>query len=174
MCINSKERGLRSVTIRPFNVAGPRQSRFGGFVMPTFVQQALDGRPLTVFAGGQQRRAFLSVTDLCRFITDHLDEAAFSDPKVYNVGNPHNEISVWELAERITGATGSESDIVHIDAKTIYGPQYEECESIQKLPDITNASALGWAPQIGLDALVQETIDYYQHHADIRGANARL
>ena len=42
MCINSKHSGLRSATIRPFNVAGPRQSRYGGFVMPTFVQQALE------------------------------------------------------------------------------------------------------------------------------------
>ena len=49
MVINSKHRGLRSATIRPFNVAGPRQSRYGGFVMPTFVQQALVGRPMTVF-----------------------------------------------------------------------------------------------------------------------------
>ena len=39
MCINSKHSGLRSATIRPFNVAGPRQSRYGGFVMPTFVQR---------------------------------------------------------------------------------------------------------------------------------------
>lgn len=174
MCVNSKSRGLRSVTIRPFNVAGPRQSRFGGFVMPTFVQQALQGRPLTVFAGGTQRRAFLSVTDLCRFITEHLDDAAFADPKVYNVGNPGNEIGVWELAERITQVTGSESDIIHTDAKTIYGPQYEECESIQKLPDITNARNLGWAPRVGLGALVDETIEYYTAHSDIRGASARL
>ncbi|HEX6023852.1 MAG TPA: SDR family oxidoreductase, partial [Solirubrobacter sp.] len=65
--INSRHRGLRGLVIRPFNVAGPRQSRAGGFVMPTFVQQALAGRPLTVFAGGEQQRAFLSAVDLARF-----------------------------------------------------------------------------------------------------------
>ena len=69
--INSRHRGLRGFVIRPFNVGGPRQSRAGGFVMPTFVQQAIAGRPLTVFAGGGQERAFLSATDLARFITDH-------------------------------------------------------------------------------------------------------
>jgi nucleoside-diphosphate-sugar epimerase len=68
MCVNSRHGGLRSATIRPFNVAGPRQSRYGGFVMPTFVQQALQGRPMTVFATGRQKRAFLSVFDLCRFV----------------------------------------------------------------------------------------------------------
>ena len=107
MCINSKDRGLRSATIRPFNVAGPRQSRFGGFVMPTFVQQALQGRPLTVFASGKQKRAFLSVTDLCRFVTDHLTDEAFANPKVYNVGNPGNTTEVYALAERIKDMTGS-------------------------------------------------------------------
>ena len=73
--INSRHRGLRGLVIRPFNVAGPRQSRAGGFVMPTFVQQAIAGRPLTVFAGGEQQRAFLSAVDLARFVTEHLDAA---------------------------------------------------------------------------------------------------
>jgi len=77
--INSRHRGLRGFVIRPFNVAGSRQSRAGGFVMPTFVQQALAGRPLTVFAGGEQERAFLSATDLARFIVDHVDAAFDSD-----------------------------------------------------------------------------------------------
>jgi nucleoside-diphosphate-sugar epimerase len=174
MCINSKDRGLRSATIRPFNVAGPRQSRFGGFVMPTFVQQALQGRPLTVFASGRQKRAFLSVTDLCRFVTDHLDDAAFADPKVYNVGNPANTTEVYALAERIKSMTGSESDIIYADATKIYGPQYEEAESFEKLPEIRNAAALGWAPLVTLDELIEETIAYYESHADMRGMNARL
>ena len=174
MCMNSKDRGLRSATIRPFNVAGPRQSRFGGFVMPTFVQQALEGRPLTVFASGLQKRAFLSVTDLCRFVTDHLDDAAFRNPRVYNVGNPNNETEVYALAERVKSMTGSESDIIYADSTAIYGPQYEEAESFEKLPEIKNAASLGWAPKVTLDELIDETIQYYRSHADMRGMNARL
>jgi nucleoside-diphosphate-sugar epimerase len=174
MCMNSKDRGLRSATIRPFNVAGPRQSRFGGFVMPTFVQQALEGRPMTVFASGLQKRAFLSVTDLCRFVTDHLDDAAFRNPKVYNVGNPHNETEVYALAERIKVATGSESDIIYADSTAIYGPQYEEAESFEKLPEIKNDASLGWQPKVTLEELIDETISYYRSHADMRGMNARL
>lgn len=174
MCMNSKDRGLRSATIRPFNVAGPRQSRFGGFVMPTFVQQALEGRPLTVFASGLQKRAFLSVTDLCRFVTDHLDDAAFRNPRVYNVGNPGNETEIYALAERVKEMTGSESDIIYADSTAIYGPQYEEAESFEKLPEIKNAASLGWAPKVTLDELIDETIQYYRSHADMRGMNARL
>jgi nucleoside-diphosphate-sugar epimerase len=174
MCVNSRREGLRSATIRPFNVAGPRQSRYGGFVMPTFVQQALQGRPMTVFATGRQKRAFLSVFDLCRFITDHLTDAAFEEPKVYNVGNPGNTTEIYDLAVRIKAMTGSESDVVYADSTEIYGPQYEEAESFEKLPELKNATALGWQPRMNLDTLIQETIDYYMSNADLRGAHARL
>jgi nucleoside-diphosphate-sugar epimerase len=174
MCINSKHQGLRSATIRPFNVAGPRQSRYGGFVMPTFVQQALQGLPMTVFASGLQKRAFLSVFDLTRFILDHLTDEAFDDPKVYNVGNPYNTTEIYALAERIKEMTGSESDIVYADATKIYGPQYEEAESFEKLPELKNAAELGWQPRMDLDALIEETITYYKVNSDLRGANARL
>jgi nucleoside-diphosphate-sugar epimerase len=174
MCINSKHSGLRSATIRPFNVAGPRQSRYGGFVMPTFVQQALEGRPMTVFASGRQRRAFLSVFDLCRFIHEHLTDEAFDDPKVYNVGAPGNTTEIYDLAARIKTKTGSESDIIYADATKIYGPQYEEAESFEKLPELRNAAALGWQPRMDLDWLIEETITYYKSHSDLRGANARL
>ena len=106
--INSRHRGLRGLVIRPFNVAGPRQSRAGGFVMPTFVQQALAGRPLTVFAGGEQQRAFLSAVDLARFVTEHLDAALESGAPIFNLGNPTNSTTVWGLAELIVQRLGSE------------------------------------------------------------------
>jgi nucleoside-diphosphate-sugar epimerase len=155
--INSRHRGLRGFVIRPFNVVGPRQSRAGGFVMPTFVQQALAGRPLTVFAGGGQERAFLSATDLARFITDHGEQAFESNRPIFNVGNPLNTITVWNLAERIVERLQSTSPIEHADARLIHGPLYEEAESIQKLPVLDAAKAVGWAPRITLDELIDET-----------------
>lgn len=168
MCINSRARGLRSVVLRPFNVAGPRQSRFGGFVVPTFVQQALAGEPLTVFATGRQKRAFLSVRDLSRFVTDHLDERAFDTPRVFNVGNPANAITVQELAVRIRELLSSSSEIVFTDATTIYGSDYEEAESFEKLPEIRGAAELGWAPRVDLDELIEETAVYYRTRVDRR------
>lgn len=168
MCVNSKERGLRAVVLRPFNVAGPRQSRFGGFVLPTFVQQALARRPLTVFATGRQKRAFCAVRDLCRFINDHLDDAAFDNPRIYNVGNPGNTIEIYDLAVRVREMAGSSSEIVFADARAIYGRGYEEAESFEKLPDIRHAAELGWKPEVTLDELIEETIAYYRAHEDIR------
>ncbi len=159
---NSRHRGLRGIIIRPFNVTGPRQSEMGGFVMPTFVQQALAGEDLTVFATGEQLRAFLSVTDLTRFITDHMDDALASGRLVYNVGNPTNRISVRALADMVKDMTGSPSTVIYADAKKIHGELYEEAESFEKTPVLDAAPAVGWKPEVDLEALVQETIDYYR------------
>ncbi len=159
---NSRHRGLRGIVIRPFNVTGPRQSERGGFVMPTFVQQALAGEDITVFATGEQLRAFLSVTDLVRFITDHMDAAIETGDLIYNIGNPTNNISVRGLADKVKEMVGSPSDIVYADAKKIHGDLYEEAESFEKTPVLGSALEVGWKPEIDLDALIQETIDYYR------------
>ncbi|MEM7274638.1 MAG: NAD-dependent epimerase/dehydratase family protein [Actinomycetota bacterium] len=162
MVANSRHRGLRGIVIRPFNVTGPRQSELGGFVMPTFVQQALTGDDLTVFATGEQLRAFLSVTDLTRFIVDHMDDAIASGSLIYNIGNPGNVITVRSLADRVKAMTESASAVVYADAKAIHGDLYEEAESFEKTPVLAAAPGVGWEPRVGLDELIQETIDYYR------------
>ena len=136
--------------------------------MPTFVQQAIAGRPLTVFAGGGQERAFLSATDLARFITDHAEAAFESGRPIFNVGSPTNTITVWNLAERIVERLQSTSAIEHTDARLIHGPLYEEAESIQKLPVLDAAASVGWAPRITLDELIDETALYYRVRDDAR------
>ncbi|MDN5848797.1 MAG: NAD(P)-dependent oxidoreductase [Nitrococcus sp.] len=171
--MNSQTRGLRSVIIRPFNVVGPMQSRAGGFVMPTFVQQALGGQPITVFAGGKQKRAFLGARDFARFLTEHVTDEVLNKPRVFNVGNPNNEISVEELAHRVKNLLGSSSPIVYVDAREIYGPRYFEAESIEKLPHLKNARDVGWEPRQELDEIIRETAEYYRSHEDTRGADAR-
>lgn len=170
--VNSRHEGLRGIVIRPFNVAGPRQSRAGGFVMPTFVQQALSGRPLTVFAGGEQVRAFLSATDLSRFITDNLDAALDGDDHVFNLGSPDNATTVWDLAERVVDLLDSPSEIEHADARLVHGPLYEEAESFEKVPVLDAASKAGWAPEIRLDELIAETAEFYRQHEDPRTDDA--
>jgi len=166
--INSRNRGLRGFVIRPFNVAGARQSRAGGFVMPTFVQQALAGDPLTVFAGGHQVRAFLSPTDLARFVSDHAEAALAGGRPIFNLGHPDNSIAIWDLAERVVRRLGSTSPIIHADATEIYGPYYFEAESIEKLPVLDAAPSVGWNPEITLDELIDETAAHYRTHVDHR------
>jgi nucleoside-diphosphate-sugar epimerase len=136
--------------------------------MPTFVQQALVGEPITVFATGKQVRAFTSATDLSRFLTNFWDEALESQTNVFNVGNPANRTTVEELAQRIKELLGSDSEIVHIDGKEVYGPMYMEAESFEKVPVLSGASELGWTPEISLDELILETADYYRTQGDYR------
>jgi nucleoside-diphosphate-sugar epimerase len=174
MTVNSRQWGLRGIVIRPFNIAGARQSRAAGFVMPTFVQQALAGKPLTVFATGEQIRAFTAASDLSRFLTDHMDVALDSDNRIYNIGNPANATTIWELAERVKRILGSDSPIVHADARAIHGPMYEEAESFEKVPVLDAALAIGWEPIADLDALICETAAYYERHTDLRAADAPL
>ena len=159
---NSRHRGLRAIIIRPFNVTGPRQSEMGGFVVPTFVQQALLGADITVFASGEQLRSFLSVSDLVRFIVEHMDDAIASGEMIYNIGNPDNEITVRALADLVKNMIGSSSKVVYADAKEIHGELYEEAESFQKNPVLVNAPAIGWKPQVDLRDLIRETIEYYR------------
>jgi nucleoside-diphosphate-sugar epimerase len=174
MTINSAQRGLRGFVIRPFNVAGARQSRAGGFVMPTFVQQALVGRPLTVFATGTQVRAFTAASDLTRFLTDHAEAALVSENRIYNIGNPANATTIWDLAVRVKTLLGSDSPVVHADARQIHGPTYAEAESFEKVPVLDAALALGWEPVADLDDLILETARFYTDHLDTRGADAPL
>ncbi len=167
---NSKHRGLKGIVIRPFNVTGPRQSEMGGFVVPTFVQQALVGDDITVFATGEQLRAFLSVSDLTRFIVEHMDDAIESGNLIYNIGNPDNNITVRGLADMVKEMTESSSEIVYADAKKIHGELYEEAESFEKTPVLKAAPAVGWKPKVDLRDLIQETIDYYRPIVEAKAA----
>jgi nucleoside-diphosphate-sugar epimerase len=176
MTVNSRHRGLRGIVIRPFNVTGPRQSRAGGFVMPTFVEQAQAGRPLTVFAGGDQVRAFLSATDLTRFVVEFMDAAIDSEHHVFNVGNPGNAITIRGLAHRVNELLGTSSPVIDVNPQAIHGPLYQEAESFEKVPVLDAATSVGWQPKISLDELILETAEYYASHADVRaeGTNAPL
>ncbi len=66
----------------------------------------------------------------------------------------------------------SDSPIEHADARLIHGPLYEEAESIQKLPVLDAATAVGWAPSITLDELIDETALYYRVRDDALEASA--
>lgn len=174
MTVNSLHRGLKAFLIRPFNVAGSRQSSAGGFVMPTFVQQALTGDPITVFASGQQVRSFTAASDLGRFLTDFWEEALDSGEPIFNIGNPDNRTTVRDLAERVKASLDSPSEIVSVDGREVHGPLYLEAESFEKMPVLGAATEVGWRPEVGLDELILQTAEYYRGHGDYRGELKKL
>ena len=121
-----------------------------GRAIPTFMRQALQDRPITVFGDGSQTRSFCYVDDLVRGIIA-LAESGEHDP--VNIGNP-NEFTLLELAEQVIEVTGSKSEIVY-EALPTDDPQVRR-------PDITRARGLlQWEPAVqlreGLELTVQRS-----------------
>jgi nucleoside-diphosphate-sugar epimerase len=130
------------------NTYGPRMRPHDGRAIPTFMRQALQDRPITVFGDGSQTRSFCYVDDLIRGIIA-LSESGYHDP--VNVGNP-KEFTLLELAEAVIDITGSKSEIVH-EALPTDDPQVRR-------PDITKAQELlGWNPEVALREGLQRTLD---------------
>lgn len=147
---------LDAVIIRPFNVAGPRQSTYGGFVLPRFVDQALKQKPLTVFGDGRQIRAFTHVADIVDGLVLAMERGL--PGQSYNLGNPANLTTILELAQRVIQHVGS-GTVQFTDPKTIFGPLYAEAHN--KYPDATKAmTELGWKPTRGIDETIADAIAY--------------
>jgi dTDP-glucose 4,6-dehydratase len=134
------QQGVDTSIARIFNTYGPRMRPSDGRAVPTFVRQALEGKPLTVFGDGSQTRSFCYVDDLIR----GLVLLAESDEHLpVNLGNPA-EFTLNELAEVVLRVTGSKSEIVH-EALPVDDPQVRQ-------PDITRArQLLSWEPTIQLE-----------------------
>jgi UDP-glucose 4-epimerase len=154
-----KEKQLPIVIVRLFNTVGPRQTGRYGMVIPTFVQQALAGRPITVFGDGSQSRSFTHVTDVVgALVALMLEPRAVGD--VFNVGNGA-EITILELAERIKQLTGSTSSIVRIPYDEAYEHGFEDMP--RRVPDLTKIHHLiGYRPRVQLDDILRSVIDHFK------------
>lgn len=149
---------LQAVIVRPFNVAGPRQSCKGGFVLPRFVAQAMRNEPITVFGDGTQVRAFTHVRDIVDGLLLAMDKGKSGE--VYNLGNAANKTIILDLAARVKTMIGSGA-ITFTDGKTIYGEHY--AEAADKYPDATKTQRdLGWKPTLGIDETIQDVWRYMQ------------
>ena len=142
-----RQQGVDTAIVRIFNTYGPRMRPHDGRAIPTFIRQALEEKPLTVFGSGAQTRSFCFVDDLVRGLI-LLAESGEHLP--VNIGNPA-EMTLLELAEAVVRATGSASPIV-FEALPVDDPQVRQ-------PDITRAQQiLGWAPEIELDEGLRRTL----------------
>ncbi len=144
--------------MRIFNTYGPRMRPHDGRAIPTFVRQALNDVPITVFGEGQQTRSFCFVSDLIegflRLINSDRHEPV-------NIGNP-GEFTILELAETIIRLTGSRSTIVY-DA-------LPQDDPTQRRPDITLArTLLGWSPTIELEEGLRLTLAAMGHEVAVAG-----
>jgi len=141
------QQGVDTSIARIFNTYGPRMRPSDGRAVPTFVRQALEGKPLTVFGDGTQTRSFCYVDDLIRGLVA-LAESGEHLP--VNLGNPA-EFTLNELAEVVLRITGSKSELVY-EALPVDDPQVRQ-------PDITRArQLLGWEPKIQLEEGLQRML----------------
>ncbi len=142
-----RQQGVNTAIVRIFNTYGARMRPSDGRAIPTFLRQALEARPLTVFGDGSQTRSFCYVDDLIRGIV-LLAESEEHLP--VNIGNP-DEKSLLELAETVLRLTGSSSQII-FESLPVDDPQVRQ-------PDITRAKQLlGWEPEVELEEGLRKTI----------------
>lgn len=138
---------------RIFNTYGPRMHPGDGRVVSTFIMQALEGRPITLYGDGRQTRSFCYVDDL----VDGLIRLMSTGHEVtgpVNLGNPC-EYTIRQLADKILDLIGSTSEIV--------SESLPEDDPAQRCPDISLARDLiDWCPRIDLDTGLRKTIKYFK------------
>jgi dTDP-glucose 4,6-dehydratase len=143
-----RQQGLNTCIARIFNTYGPRMRPHDGRAVPTFLRQALQDLPLTVFGDGSQTRSFCYVEDLIKGLAS-LAASDYHDP--VNIGNP-SEMSLLDLAETVIEVTGSRSEIV-FEALPEDDPRVRQ-------PDISTArDVLGWEPEVELREGLKRTIE---------------
>src|SRR4051794_25135288 len=143
-----RQQGVDTSIVRIFNTFGPRMRPNDGRAIPTFLRQALTGKPITVFGDGSQTRSFCYVDDLIRGFVS-LAESDVHLP--VNLGNP-KEMTLLDLAEAVIDVAGARSEIVYV-ALPVDDPQVRQ-------PDITRAKQLlGWEPEVELRDGLQRTVE---------------
>jgi UDP-glucose 4-epimerase len=155
--VHGVESGVPCVITRFFNVVGPRQTGRYGMVVPRFVEQALAGRPITVYGTGAQRRCFGAVADIVPALP-RLMETPEAYNRAVNLGG-HEEVSIKGLADRVVELTGSASAITYVDYEEAYGEGYEDMQ--RRYPDTSLAARLiGYRPTRDLNAIIGSLVEH--------------
>lgn len=147
-----RERGADTRIIRIFNTYGPRMDPHDGRVVISFIRQALNNEPLTVFGDGKQTRSLCYVSDLVRGI-NLVMESDFHEP--INLGNPQ-ELTILDIAKEVL------SLIPESQSKISFHPMPPDDPKVRK-PDITRAKqVLGWQPTVSRREGLAKMIEFYR------------
>ena len=154
-----REKKLPTTIVRLFNTVGPRQTGRYGMVIPTFVKQALAGRPITVYGNGKQTRCFGYVGDVVGALIKLMDTPD-SVGQVFNIGSTE-EISIVKLAEKVKELTESRSEIVFVPYDEAYEEGFEDMP--RRVPDTTKINQLvGFKPEMTLDGILETVISFHR------------
>jgi len=154
-----QEKKLPTIVVRLFNTVGPRQTGRYGMVIPNFVQQALEGRPITVFGDGTQTRCFGCVDDIVGALVKLMDHPG-AVGEVFNIGSTE-EVSIAELAEMVKVQTGSASELVLVPYDQAYEAGFEDMP--RRVPDTTKIrNLIGFEPTTSLEQILNEVIRFHR------------
>ena len=173
-----QQHGLAFTLFRPFNWIGPgldslQTAKEGSSrVITQFLGHIVRGEPIQLVDGGRQRRCFTDVDDgidaLMRILVNRDDRA---NGQIYNIGNPANDLSVRELAERMLALAATLPEYREFAARvqlqvtssgTYYGQGYQDVE--RRVPAIANTMRdLGWEPRVGMEQALQRLFEHYRH-----------
>jgi UDP-glucose 4-epimerase len=150
-----REKKLPALIVRLFNTVGPRQTGQYGMVIPTFVRQAIENKPITVFGDGKQSRCFTHVSDVVRALIGLMEKETFYG-EVFNVGSG-TEISISDLALQIKERAGSRSEIQYVPYSEAYEAGFEDM--VRRIPDTSKIEkAIGWKPTISLPQILDDVV----------------
>ncbi|HTW22669.1 MAG TPA: NAD-dependent epimerase/dehydratase family protein [Candidatus Baltobacteraceae bacterium] len=146
--------GMPVVTVRPFNVFGPR--RLGAHAMKSFILSALTGNPIEVHGDGSQIRSWCYIHDFCDALIEMIARPAAMGQD-FNIGNPANTVTILQLAQQIAEMTHTGVPIKFLDHP------FPDIEI--RVPSLTKAqTVLDYKPAYDLASALAPTIAWYQEH----------
>jgi len=164
-----KEKKLPVIVVRLFNTVGPRQTGRYGMVLPNFVKDALDNRPIHVYGDGKQSRCFCDVRDTVEGLIRLMDtDRAVGE--VVNVGNTE-EISIEGLAQLVKQRTRSTSPIEFVPYDQAYEPGFEDM--MRRVPCVDKLHSLtGFRPQTTLNEIIDRVTHFFQEKKESTASRA--
>lgn len=155
-----REKRLPVIIVRLFNTCGPRQTGSYGMVVPRFIEQAISGKPITIYGDGNQTRSFAYVSDVVNGMVSLANHPG-AVGEIFNIGG-EQEITISDLAKKVKRLTKSNSEIVYLPYEEVYGEGFEDMR--HRIPDTTKIrNLIGYVPRVGLDDALKKTIGYHRN-----------
>ncbi|KNC05953.1 UDP-4-amino-4-deoxy-L-arabinose formyltransferase [Pantoea sp. RIT-PI-b] len=178
-----EKEGLRFTLFRPFNWMGPRldnlnAARIGSSrAITQLILNLVEGSPIKLIDGGAQKRCFTDISDgieaLFRIIENQHNNC---DGQIVNIGNPENEASIKELAERLLASFERHplrsnfppfAGFREVESSSYYGKGYQDVE--HRKPSIKNARRLiDWTPTVEMDTTIDNTLDFFLRTVELQ------
>ena len=168
--------GLKFTLFRPFNWIGPKLDSIhtakegSSRVLTQFLYNILAGEPIQLVDGGNQRRSFTFIEDGIDALMKIIENKnGCADGRIFNIGNPNNDLSVRELAEKLRAMVAEfplyrekaeKCRIVETSSDTFYGKGYQDM--LTRVPSVKRAKeCLGWEPTTTVDDALRKTLEFY-------------